>query len=155
VRVCEGLGADDKGTLIQRDTYFGAPLGRLKLREEPDSGAYLIAYQRPDSPGHKESRYRLVEVPRPDELREALAAVLGIVVVVSKVRHLFIYEGVRIHLDRVEDLGDFIEFEGVSADGDDPSRFGNLLDHLRKSFGLRDGDLHGESYSDMLRSAGS
>lgn len=125
------------------------------MREEPDSAACLIAYERPDSPGHTESRYRLVEVPKPDELREALAAVLGITVVVSKTRHLFIYEGVRIHLDRVEDLGDFIEFEGVAADGDDPSCFGNLLDHLRKSFGFRDEDLLGESYSDLLRSAES
>jgi len=120
------------------------------LREEPESGAYLIAYERPDSPGYKESRYRLLEVPRPNELRETLAAVLGIVVVVSKVRHLFVYDGVRIHLDRVDDLGDFIEFEGVAADGDDPSRFGNLLDHLQKSFGLGDEDLRIESYSDML-----
>jgi adenylate cyclase class IV len=125
----------------------------LKLREEPDSAACLIAYERPDSPGHKESRYRLVEVPKPDELREALAAVLGITVVVSKARHLFIYEGVRIHLDGVDGLDDFIEFEGVAVDGDDPSSFEDLLDQLRKSFGLRDEDLRSESYSDLLRSA--
>lgn len=153
VRICEGLGAEDRGTLIQRDSYFEVPRGRLKLREEPDVGAYLIAYERPDLLDHKESRYRLIEVPEPVELREALAEVLGITVVVSKARRLFIFEGVRIHLDRVDGLGDFIEFEGVAADGGDQGCFADLLDDLRRSFGLRDEDLLRESYSDMLRPA--
>jgi adenylate cyclase class IV len=96
IRVCRELGAEDKGTLIQRDTYFEVPRGRLKLREEPDAVAHLIAYERPDQLGHKESRYRLVEAPEPVELQHALAAVLGVTVVVSKARRLFIFEGVRI-----------------------------------------------------------
>jgi adenylate cyclase class 2 len=152
VQICEGLGADDEGTLIQRDSYFEVPRGRLKLREEPGAGAYLIAYDRPDLPGSKESRYRLIEVGEPVKLREALAAVLGIRVVVSKARRLFVFEGVRIHLDRVDGLGDFIEFEGVRADGGDPGCVANLLNDLRGSFGLRDEDLLRESYSDLLDS---
>jgi adenylate cyclase, class 2 len=149
VRVSEELDAEDKGTLSQRDTYFEVPRGRLKLREELDAPAQLIAYERPDLTGQKESRYRLVEVPDPTELREALAAVLGIAVVVTKTRRLFIFEGVRIHLDRVDGLGDFIEFEGVAADGKDPGDFTGLLADLRESFGIRDEDLVRESYSDL------
>ena len=126
------------------------PRGRLKLREEPGR-ATLIAYERPDLAGNKESRYRLVEVPEPAELRAALESTLGITVVVSKSRRLFIHEGVRIHLDRVEGLGDFIEFEGVVADGEDPARFETLLNSLRDSFAIRDEDLLRESYSDLLR----
>jgi predicted adenylyl cyclase CyaB len=129
------------------------PRGRLKLREEPDAVATLIAYERPDRAGNKESRYRLVEVPEPADLRAALESVLGISVVVSKSRRLFIHEGVRIHLDRVEDLGDFIEFEGVVADGEEPARFAALLDSLRGSFAIRDEDLLRQSYSDLLRAA--
>lgn len=116
-------------------------------------GAHLIAYERPDIAGHKESRYRLIEVREPVELKDALEAVLGLKVVVSKTRRLFIFKGVRIHLDRVEALGDFIEFEGVAADGGDPSGFAELLDDLRRSFGIRDENLLPESYSDLLRSA--
>jgi adenylate cyclase, class 2 len=152
LEACHGLGAQDQGTLTQRDTYFEVPRGRLKLREEPDA-ATLIAYERPDLAGTKESRYRLVDVPEPAELREALASVLGITVVVTKSRRLFIHEGVRIHLDRVEGLGDFIEFEGVVVEGEDPARFTSLLDGLRGSLGIRDEDLLRESYSDLLRAA--
>lgn len=111
----------------------------------------MIAYERPDLSGNKESRYRLVEVAEPAELRAALASALGITVVVSKTRRLFIHEGVRIHLDQVDDLGDFIELEGVATAGDDPSRFAELLDALRWSLGIRDEDLLPESYSDLLR----
>jgi predicted adenylyl cyclase CyaB len=153
LQACRDLGAEDKGTLLQRDTYFDVPRGRLKLREEPDAAAQLIAYERPDLAGHKESRYHLVEVPDPAELRDALASVVGVTVVVSKARRLFTFEGVRIHLDRVESLGDFIEFEGVAADGDDPARFAKLLDDLRAALGIHDEDLLRESYSDLLRAA--
>lgn len=82
-----------------------------------------------------------------------MEAVLGLKVVVSKTRRLFIVEGVRIHLDSVEALGQFIEFEGVAADGGDPSGFAELLDDLRRSFGIRDENLLRASYSDLLCSA--
>jgi predicted adenylyl cyclase CyaB len=150
--VCEELGAEDRGTLTQRDTYFAVPRGRLKLREEPGA-ATLIAYERPDLAGNKESRYRLVEVPDPVELRAALESAIGITVVVSKSRRLFIHENVRIHLDRVEGLGDFIEFEAVAATNEDTSRFAGLLDELRERFGIGEEDLRRESYSDLLRAS--
>ena len=38
---------------------------------------------------------------------------LGLKVVVQKVRQLFLYYNVRIHLDRVEGLGSFLELESV------------------------------------------
>src|SRR3712207_5002758 len=31
--VCLELGAEDRGVIVQRDTYFRVPTGRLKLRE--------------------------------------------------------------------------------------------------------------------------
>jgi adenylate cyclase, class 2 len=152
--VCEGLGARDEGTLTQRDTYFGVPRGRLKLREETGR-ATLIAYERPDLAGSKESRYRLVEVPDPAEMRAALEGALGITVVVAKSRRLFLHGNVRIHLDRVEGLGDFIEFEAVAGDGEAPARFAGLLDSLREAFGIREEDLLRASYSDLLLELGA
>ena len=132
------------------------PRGRLKLREEEGAPPCLIAYERPDVRGQKESRYRIVEIHDADGLREALAATLGIRVVVSKERRLFVLDGVRIHLDRVDGLGDFIEFEGVvGSDGNgDLERFEKLLTELSRSFGIREGDLLEGSYSDLLLALG-
>jgi adenylate cyclase class 2 len=147
---CREVGAEDKGTLTQRDTYFGVPRGRLKLREEPGVSATLIAYERPDLAGNKESRYRLVEVREPAPLRAALESVLGVTVVVEKTRRLFLHEGVRIHLDRVDGLGDFVEFEGVADEGEDPARSASQLDALRLALDIREEDLVRQSYSDLL-----
>jgi homotetrameric cytidine deaminase len=141
------LGAGDEGVLRQRDTYFARTRGRLKLREE-DGRAQLIAYQRPDSTTARTSVYRLVEVSDPDELRAALDALLGTLVVVDKRRHLLLYENVRIHLDEVEGLGSFVELEGVARSGSDLERERELVDRLRGELGL--GEPVAVSYSDLL-----
>lgn len=149
--ICEDLGAEDRGILFQRDTYFTVPRGRLKLRQEKAAPAHLIAYERPDTVGHRESQYRIVEVGEPLGLEQALAGALGITAVVEKSRRLFLFEGVRIHLDSVDGLGSFIEFEAVAAPDDDDLRpFERLLADLRRPFGIEDGDLIGESYSDLI-----
>jgi adenylate cyclase class 2 len=151
--VCGELGATDEGTLSQLDTYFAVPHGRLKLREQTPGDAQLIAYERADDRGSKESRYRLVALPDPDELKAALEATLGIRVEVRKERRLFIYKGVRIHLDDVEGLGSFIEFEGVATAERGTDSFGSLLDDLRRDFGIEDNDLLAASYSDLVEAA--
>src|SRR3954453_11574462 len=111
------LGAEDHGDLRQRDTYFAAPRGRLKLREQDPGGAELIAYERPDAAQARESRYRIAPVADPGALREALDAALATTVFVDKRRHLLLWDGVRIPLDHVDGLGDFVELEGVADDG--------------------------------------
>jgi len=55
-------GAEDRGVLRQRDTYFAVRHGRLKLREEEPGGATLIAYERPDTAAERVSDYRLVAI---------------------------------------------------------------------------------------------
>src|ERR671914_1389679 len=94
-------GADDRGLLQQRDTYFAVPRGRLKLREQEPGGATLIAYERPDEAGERVSGYHLVPVAEPAPLRDALAATSGVEAVVVKRRQLLMWETVRIHLDEV------------------------------------------------------
>ncbi len=151
LRVCEDLGAEGKGTLLQKDTYFAVPRGRLKLRQEKGKIAHLIAYKRSDVAGNRESSYQIVAVPKAVELEEALAGALSVVAVVNKSRHLFLYKEVRIHLDSVEGLGDYIEFEGVAEPGEeDLRRFEGLLSDLQKSFEIQEADLIGESYCDLV-----
>jgi homotetrameric cytidine deaminase len=137
------LGAEDRGEITQRDTYFGRTAGRLKLREQSPGDAELIEYRRPDDAGPRVSDYRLVPVSDPDALREALDAALGTLVVVEKRRRLLLWEGVRIHLDEVEGLGSFVELE--ATDGD-PAK----VERLRTELDILDERLIAGSYSDLL-----
>jgi predicted adenylyl cyclase CyaB len=147
---CRELGAMEKGTLSQVDTYFAVPGGRLKLREERGAPARLVAYQRPDSGEARVSRFRLVEVADPAGMREALSEVLGIEVVVRKRRQLFLHQGVRIHLDEVAGLGRFVELEGVAGEEGDPAQFEEELARLQEALGIRSEDLIAGSYADLL-----
>jgi adenylate cyclase class 2 len=148
--VCASLGAEARGLLVQRDTYFEVLSGRLKLREEGDAAPHLISYQRADESDQRESRYRIVEVEQAEELIAALGSNLGVKVVVEKKRQLFLWQGVRIHLDLVEALGSFIEFEAIVAADSDLSREQRKVEALRGEFGLADADLVAASYSDLI-----
>jgi len=147
------LGAEDRGELRQRDTYFAAPRGRLKLREQEPGGAELIAYERTDAPQARESRYRIAPVADPATLREALAAALGTVVVVDKRRRLLEWQGVRIHLDRVAGLGAFVELEGVAAPDSDLAREADLVAQLRAALGISDAAIEATGYADLVAAA--
>lgn len=144
------LGAEDHGTLHQRDTYFHAVKGRLKLREAPPATAELISYLRADREGPKVSNYRIVPVYDPAALTDALTDTLGLRTVVEKARRLLIWRGVRIHLDRVTGLGDFVELEAVS------DRIGGLpeeearVTHLSAELGIKDDNLVARGYADLL-----
>jgi homotetrameric cytidine deaminase len=145
------LGASDEGVLSQRDTYYAARSGRLKLREDPKRGSELIAYRRPDTPEAKESGYLLAPVSAPADLNDALSAALGDpLVVVSKQRHLLLWEGVRIHLDVVEGLGTFIELEAVLPDAGDPTTAQAKVERLRQELSITDDALVAGGYADLL-----
>jgi predicted adenylyl cyclase CyaB len=102
----------------QDDTFFRCDAGRLKLRVFADGNGELIFYRRADKQDPKESFYLLAPTSSPDTLRELLTAAYGQVGRVRKHRTLFLVGRTRIHLDRVEGLGDFLELEVVLADGE-------------------------------------
>ena len=112
----DALKAEPVGTLRQVDTYFETPQGRLKLREEEGSNrAMLVYYEREDIPGPKKSNVFILEVPRPATFKRLIKKALKAKAIVDKVREVYRYEGTQIHLDRVKNLGNFIEFERETA----------------------------------------
>lgn len=148
------LGASDEGVLSQRDTYYSARSGRLKLREDPVRGSELIAYRRVDDPEVVESGYLLAPVSAPADLNAALSAALGEpLVVVSKRRRLLLREGVRIHLDDVDGLGTFIELEAVLPDAGEVAQAHEKVAFLRAELGISDDDLVAGGYADLLLAA--
>ena len=148
-------GAQDHGTLRQRDTYFAAHSGRLKLREQEPGGAQLIAYERADAARARPSAYHLVDVPDPAALGAALDAAHGTTVVVEKERRLLIHDGVRIHLDDVTGLGRWVELEAVAAPGSDLDVEHTKLARLTGALGLTDELVVAEGYAAMLLAAGA
>src|SRR4051794_27146782 len=144
------LGATDEGEIVQRYTYFGGSIGRVKLREQTPGEDELIAYRRPDDDQARVSDYLRVPVPDAAALREALEAAYAIRVVVSKTRRLLLWDNVRIHLDRVEGLEAHIEIEALAPTEADLEPARDKVAHLREALEIDDADLVSGSYSDLL-----
>ena len=108
--------AEYLGTFHQIDTYYNVPKGRLKLRElENDVDAELIYYERENVAEPKKSSVFILAIPQSKAFKQILERIANIRVVVEKVREIFIYEGVQIHLDKVKGLGSFIELEYLTS----------------------------------------
>ena len=153
LKACENLQAAAQGDIHQLDTYFKVPEGRLKLREAEPGRCELVFYHRPDTAGTKGCDYLLE--PANASIKPFLGEALGVLAVVDKVRSLYLWENVRIHLDRVETLGDFIEFEAVlSEEYDDEDGFAKL-DTLIKTFSLTPEDMCTASYLEMKLEKGA
>ena len=139
--------------ILQDDTFYACAHGRLKLRRYADGHGELIAYVRPDTCATRTSDYRIVPVVDPDALHDALERALGLHGRVVKARTLYLAGRTRIHLDRVDGLGDFLELEVVLRDGEDErdgmAEAQRLLDALQVD--VR--GLVGPAYVDLLREA--
>jgi len=135
------------GAFHQIDTFFNVPKGRLKLRRvEGKAKGTLIYYEREDIRGPKRSKALIIEVSKPDLFRSFFEQVLGENVVIDKRREIYVYEDTQIHLDAVESLGTFVEFERKSTDfGEDNRSFENLA----KKFEIKNEDRLEGSYSDI------
>jgi len=134
----------------QRDTFFVVPRGRLKVRAFADGSGELIAYERADERGPRQSTYTRVECADAAALCDALARVLVVRGVVLKRRELFMAGRARIHLDVVESLGSFVELEVVLAEGDSLERGHREARDLLKALGIPEDALVPDAYIDLL-----
>lgn len=134
----------------QDDTFFAAAQGRLKLRVLGDGLAELIHYHRPDVGEAKASDYVRVPVTDPQGLRLALERAWGLAGRVRKRRWLLMAGRTRIHLDRVEGLGDFMELEVVMQEGEDDLVGMQQAQDLMKTLGLETAPRIRGAYRDLL-----
>jgi predicted adenylyl cyclase CyaB len=135
--------------MIQEDTFFNFPSGRLKLRIFENGKGELIQYERENTDGPRESRYVRASADDPQSLKVALAQALGIKGVVRKERTVFMVGQTRIHFDEVEGLGTFIEIE-VVLDSNASATDGVLLaEELMKKLEIRKQDLVTSAYIDL------
>jgi adenylate cyclase class IV len=134
----------------QDDSFFRVAHGRLKLRQFADGSAELIHYQRPDTGDAKASDYVRVPVIDAAALREALARGCGLLGRVRKRRWLLLRGATRIHLDRVEGLGDFMELEVVLRDDQADAAGVAQAERLMHELGLAQAARVAGAYLDLL-----
>ncbi len=140
----------------QVDTYFHARHGRLKLREIEGTrypggrAAQLIWYEREDQAAARDSHYQLVAVADSPNLKTALERAWGIRGTVSKLREIFLYRNVRIHLDQVERLGVFLELEAVVGPQADATVSEARLKWLLERLPIDTRSYVAMSYADLL-----
>jgi adenylate cyclase, class 2 len=144
-------GAESLGTFRQTDTYFALGDRRLKVRSivgRPDG--QIIYYERPDKGGVKESRVLLAHLEDVGTVLEILRHSFPVLAEVRKTREIYLLQGVQVHLDDVQGLGRFIEFEKVLASEAARPQAREQLDSLRRYFQISDEDLMASSYSDLV-----
>jgi len=142
----------DKGPIeiLQDDTFFRCHPGRLKLRAFSQEKGELIYYRRPDQQGPKESFYLCSPTSAPETLRESLSLAYGQTGRVQKHRTLFLVGRTRVHLDRVQGLGHFLELEVVLEEGE-PADSGIKEAHrIMAVLGIKPAQLVEGAYVDLL-----
>lgn len=96
------------------------------------------------------SQYSYVETDQPEQMERVLADSIGVRGIVKKTRYLYIYKQTRIHFDKVEKLGVFMEFEVVLQPNESIELGTRIAEELMKVFGIKDEDLMEGAYMDEL-----
>ena len=152
-RRAEDLSDNPVEVIPQEDTFFNTPQGRLKLRRLTEDSGQLIYYTRPDQEGPKRSDYHISHTSDPANLKRVLELAYGIRGMVRKTRYLYLVGQTRVHLDDVEELGQFMELEVVLTEGQSNAEGQTIAEGLMARLGVEKTDLLEGAYMDLLESA--
>ncbi|HLF72396.1 MAG TPA: class IV adenylate cyclase [Dehalococcoidia bacterium] len=108
----------------------------------------FVYYERDELAPQRPSDYETVAVADAAALRDMLTRAFGVAGVVRKRRTLLLLDTTRIHLDNVDLLGDFLEFEAPVKDDEAAAR--RQLDSLIEAFGFSAADGIRASYIDLV-----
>ena len=151
------IAGSEPTILHQRDTFFHASQGRLKLREidpdTPQATAQLIHYERDDDPTLRVSDYVISPVAEAPTMIAALDRAMGVRGVVEKKRLLWIVDQTRIHFDSVIGLGNFVELEFVLRDGQSHAEGHEFAAELMSQLDIDSKDVIECAYIDLLEQA--
>jgi predicted adenylyl cyclase CyaB len=141
--------------ILQDDTFYHCDTGRLKLRLLSEHEGELIFYRRADNEGPKESFYLRSLTTTPITLRDSLEQAYGIAGRVQKCRTLFWMGRTRIHIDRVEGLGDYLELEVVLSEGEPVKQGIEEAIELMRRLGVDRSQLVKGAYVDLISARGA
>ena len=141
-------GASPLVTLEQRDTYFRVPSGVFKRREAPDEPVEYIFYDRRDRLAPHLCQFSIYDEPQmrlrfgrddPPVWR-----------VVCKTRVTLMRANVRIHLDEIERLGQFVKLEALVSPAYNVARCYENVGEIRHILGPTLGEPVTGTYAEML-----
>ena len=131
----------------QKDIYYKINTGRLKLRIINGKTGELIHYIRKETKKIRVSNYSICKINDGENLHNILSKIFNVNVIVEKHRKIYIFGNIRIHLDKVKNLGEFLEFEVVYTDFKEARK---QMKFLIESFNLDRRKFINYSYSDLL-----
>jgi len=151
LRNIASLGVNEAGILYQVDKYFLIGKKRLKLRDV-NGESQLIYYSRPDTQEPKLSQYYVFTFTNKQGIviEKILSMLFTVRAIVSKKRILYLYKHTRIHLDEVENLGNFLELETVFDRKDPQYDFYHEHNIVINTLGLPRYKKIKSSYSDLI-----
>ncbi|XP_066965018.1 uncharacterized protein [Macrobrachium rosenbergii] len=123
------LSSSEGSVLEQEDTFYNSPQGRLKLRviKIECTNGFLSG-----------------------DMNKLLSRCLGQRGHVSKTRTLYLVGQTRVHVDSVDNLGDFMELEVVLNDDQTLEEGEKIARDLQQKLGISENDLCSEAYMDMI-----
>lgn len=141
------IGAKFDTTIVHRDYYFQMGVCKEKLREINNQFIEFISYKREEKEGRKDSRYNIdiLSLKQRDEMLEQKK----VLCVVDKERQIWIYKNTRIHLDKVKNLGNFLELETVIKTISSEDGLGEFEEVVKK-LKINKNNSEPFSYSDLI-----
>ncbi|XP_023945403.2 uncharacterized protein LOC112051133 [Bicyclus anynana] len=154
-KIAEELSGGSPKLIPQDDTFYKVNNGRLKMRVYADESATLVRYDRDDEQGPKLCDYDLLEFSvnerdKSKELDDILKKCMGIRGRVVKERRLYMVGQTRIHIDKVQDLGNFMELEVVLRPEQSLEEGQEIARDLQNKLGVENKDLIQCAYVDLL-----
>lgn len=129
----------------QVDTYFKMPLKHLlRVRRIENKGILGLKLVKDE----RNSEFEEIEFEVSDA-KEAIAIMkkLGFeeLVTIEKLRKIYRHENITLELNRVKDLGDFVDFEMISENALDKNKILELI----KSLGYSEQDIDTRLYTEL------
>jgi adenylate cyclase, class 2 len=132
----------------QIDIYYKVNKGRLKLRIINENEGSLILYDRAENKGKRISHYTISKIEDFREMEFILSRQFEILVKVIKHREIFISGNIRVHLDKVSGLGNYLEIEIIYSD---LIKAKKKMAELISLLNLDEKKFIKNSYSDLLK----
>ncbi|USG99043.1 class IV adenylate cyclase [Thermococcus argininiproducens] len=146
----ENLGARLIREEVQEDLYFSVPLPRLlRIRHVINLGEVILGYKEIQDEKNEEFEEIEVKIEDFEKMKEILTRLgFGEDVWVKKHRLVYKLNEVTFELNKVENLGDFLDIEVI---GEDVEEAKGKIWEIAQKLGLKDSDVESRLYQELMR----